>query len=351
MNATAASNVAVPVTLAAEALKRKVVTPFRVWLLFRYLRSQDKSDCGWLPKSKALGQLESWGFSQASCYRVLKQGQKLFWRTMFYEKVGEVVELVSATKLAQAWGLTYLAPRRTYVPLQELLPTEPTVEEPSPKGGTRVGRARAVLFLATLAGVKTPKIRTYRNGKVRALKPKPSHPLARATLRAKTGVPERSQRRYDRVRGQDRKLLVRRGRPNYATTLVEATPDWLGGSAHIPSRRFYCETLEVTGNCAGVVARRLGHSYETTFRQTGWGIARAFNESMRPQWCARLDADTGKRSLHPIERTYFDSELVMARAVARHEEGLADAPRFLVPVSARLRPWAREWAVFGVSMS
>lgn len=339
-------------SLAREAAQRKLKQSFRVWCLLRHF---DGKHTGFVDQAETLALLQGLGWSRASAYRLLGRGQGTFWRKERYDygdKWG--LRLVGAMKLGDAWGIEYMAQYQTEIPLELCLP-------PKDRGKAKgVKDWNALLYLIQLPRQRPVRIKKYENRKLRLLKPYPVHPYSRIKQRADMGVPERCQRRYDRLRGHDGSLLVRRGKPNYMAIkhthlhVLDERVDLLFREGARVTRRYRPEgfhydlmetALMLVQGKSGLIAipRRLGHSYESTIGTRGYGAAKAYNRC--PGVVRHQSKAHGSFNTRETPRRFFDREQVLLKATMQHKP-LLDTPAFLLAARDRRKPWAREWGTW-----
>ena len=162
-------------SLGLAVLRHKEAAVFRLWLLLRYADTQGQ---GALPLARAQTLFTEAGSPLRFCGRrqlrnLLAAGEGRFWQTN-----SDHVWLRSAARVAATLGVRRFRGQEVAFPIQALV------------GG--IAAVRANLYAAFHSGRK-------------------GAPIARQTLARKSGVAERTQRRYDRLCGLEKQANFARG--------------------------------------------------------------------------------------------------------------------------------------------
>ena len=285
--------------LACEATRRRLRNVFRVWSLLRQLRPRP----GFIPKAEALDLLQERGWSQSSSYRLLNEGMGTFWneeRMNLRRHGGRLgLRLVGAGRLAESWGVEHLSAYNVEAPIDLAM---------------KVGAWNAALYHVQHRQAPPPRISKKRPGFV--VPSKPNRPIARQTLRKVTAVPERTQRRYEKLKLGRRKVTVRH-------------PNFVQGQYVILEHDKYVGERKIAAG--RTMPRRLGNSYTSRLRRRGYGRAKVFNRqqshlargavgTFNPAKAGRRYFETVKRYVRESQRSTIAAEpFIRARGSGRAE--------------------------------
>lgn len=283
-------------SLFPEAWKRRLMQPLRIWYLMRAL---DRSGCGRLVKRDVLTFLQDLGWSRATIYRLIKQGQDVLWRSERTRPSGnrgasrKTLVLTGAQTLAASWGLERLSPFRVELPWE--------------------------LFAGDVAAWNAMAYHAW-------FGPGPNHPYSRAKIHVDTGVSRRTQIRHHALHLPGTRRRVTRKQPNYATYQVE-----LASKSHM---------------AWGL--KRLGNTYASSLPRRGWGQGRAFNRRASGEFRPHAHGAIGS-SFTGRARRFFERLKPLLRAVRQGQPLYPDPMLQLAshqkdaPAVARLRRWAGLW--------
>ena len=220
--------------------------------------------------------------------------------------------LVGAQALAITWGLEVLSPYVSRIPLEFCLPPKGQRIHKKNKG---VGAWNSLAYHTHLPGPRAPRIR--KDGTVK--KPHDNHPYSRAKIREDSGVPIRSQQRYQKLYLPNTHRKVTRRKPNFAKERVP-----LPGK----SRTYWA-------------FRRLGNSFTAMIERVGWGQGKTFNKRNSGFWPHARYATGSSSTGRTHRRRFFERAKDLMRADRR--DGLIYAEPMLRVHDAARMPWAGWW--------
>ncbi len=307
-----------------EARRRGLQQPFRAWCLLRYL---DQGNMGHFGYNEAVAALMACGWGRSSVYRLLRKGGGRLWVRDHWKKGHRPgLSLVGAERVAIVFHLQQVQARLHAVPLAIALPRSESTK------GAGVAAWNAATFLLMLPAKRAPQYRFDFKRGLRIHEPRPLHPYARASIREDMGVPERSQRRYDRLRpsGHFDPQTKMRGRGWY---VVARGPRNFAGYVD-PGGIARVEPDLVGLEEDTMIARQLGHSFESTIERRGWGMAKRFNPRLRVRVGGGHQGRAPDGSTtNGKPRRFFDSFLSLHNGRRRmHTRPVAHKPLYLIPV-------------------
>jgi len=238
--------------------------PLRTWHLLRLLTSQNS---GRADRSAAVQFLiTSHGYTRPTISRHLTLGEGVLWRTSAHGRL----YLRGPVSLARLWGLDRLDGFVVLAPIS---------------AAHSVAEWNALAY--HIAHPSQPPLRLTKKGK---LTPgRSNHPISRASLQDRTGIPERTQRHYG-IQTNEKGEPLTITAPNYSTE------------------------RKLSRDRQSMVLRRLGNTCTRTLPTRGWGQGKAFNESASGGASAKASPScNGSRA----RRRYFESPKALIRARER----------------------------------
>lgn len=226
--------------LFPEARRRGLTQQLRLWHVLRAIVG-DRG--GRFRKYGVIEFLVKLGWGRSTVYRLLKKGKDILWTEQMTYPHGThgrgrmSVVLVGAVALAEKWEIERLS--------------QHTVEVPWSLCVRSVAEWNAAVYHAQLPGPRQPRVT-----KLGVQRPRPNHPYSRRNIRKDTGIPERSQIRYHKLRHPATGRAVTRRRANFAIERVERKSK---------RNHFWSQ-------------RRLGNSYTSALERKGFGKGKVFNK-------------------------------------------------------------------------
>jgi hypothetical protein len=218
----------------------------RIWLLLRHL---DVKGGGWLPLDLAKERLtkkdaDFYVCGQRQLRNLLRQGEGIFW-----ERDKERLWLKSAAKVALALGVRRIGGRPVALPVTILL--------------SGIGEVRAHFYAS------------FHSGRLGAEEQAPSAPISRKTLSQVTGVPERSQRYYERKAGIHVRVNIAVGESWTVDNFQERA--WRHGRATF---KYHDHRAKFGPAGQSYVAWRLPNSYGGCHQQCAKGRQKKINQQI-----------------------------------------------------------------------
>lgn len=282
--------------MAVGMLRQGLEAPGRVYWL---LRALDREGRGWLPidevRRKLCDKSSSWQICGWRRLRqLLAQGQGVLWQRDGADRIW----LYGAARAAESVGIFKLAGRPVLIPISALL------------GGIQCVRAH---FYASFHGGR----------------PIESNPISRATLSAYTGVPERTQRLYDRITGTERRRNIAVG--PYATNQNRHEQAWQRGRSCF---EFYDHRGLQGAPGRTYVAWNLPNSYRSSHRHGAKGRQKKINRQL-----SDLVNKRARGNGHAVvDRVFWSSGAEAVKAAASGTACDAYWPR-LMRVGVRASLW------------
>lgn len=248
------------------ACKRRQATPLALWHM---LRTLDESGKGWIERDLAREySLTIW--SRDKFYRALREAKKLgivhdgWWGNR------KVIRMASLLRTAQSMKVTHLGYRAVFIDLEDL---------------------------RTAATFKRAMFSAFHTGRSR----KPRSPISRKTITDITGLPRRTQRRYEKESG-----VITAQRNWKLTGLAPEGLEWARDNWHGA-----CRVI------AGQVVIPKPNSYVSSLARSGRRTVREVNKHLRDGLSTKSDG----RHL----RMYFEDGAQAERA-GRKDRGIQGVP-------------------------
>lgn len=275
--ATPPATVALPPALGLAILKQKEAAAGRLWLLLRALDGQGR---GWVEAAVArvtfCGEDSAWRFCSARRLRgLLAGGDGRFW-----ELANGRIWLRSMARVARMLGLRRLDGRTVALPTPDLL------------GG--IAAVRAQLYAAFHSGRR-------------------AGPIARQTIARRSGVAPRTQRRYDRLSGVERKANFACGPRLDSEAAQEAA--WRRGPA-----AFVCRERR-RGREGRFLAWQLPNSYHGPHARMGRGRQKRHQKALA-DLLTQGTAGNGQALHGDLSQRYFAHARCAAAALGRATQAI-----------------------------
>jgi hypothetical protein len=269
--------------LLSAMLKHDLATAGRVWLLGQHIDSDGR---GWIALDQLRWQLTGsgkWASAEKPpitricgwrrLRQILTQGKGVFWEKDDFGRLW----LYGTARVAASLGLERLRDRPVELPICDLTAS--------------IGQVRATFYAAFHAG--------------RQKKEPTSAPISRASIKAATGVPPRTQWQYESEAGIERQFNYAIGQQWSVQNAQNAA--WRHGNAT------FCLTDTFGRNGAKgkrYVARQLPNSYKATLATGARGRQRKVNRKLTDL----VQKGAGERSTKTITQLYYPSAATAIKA-------------------------------------